>query len=155
MKEDSAMLNNRNTPEPGLPYARCLVCEKKLATEALAEEHMRSTMEPDPSEPRVRTRGHRIRIVQLTREKLVFQQIESILRSAIEACPGEIDLYSRELEITEDAMYYAIEEIEEAVVNGDFTSLHHLDFREAWRDVIPDEYFIPDGQLSLFDLAAA
>lgn len=150
-------LNERNNPEPDTPYAVCQTCGIKLRLQEDAREHMSSTMVPVSDEPGVTARGHGIRITNRTRAERVQDQVEQILQEAVEDEPGRVNIRTRELEITEEAVELAAEKLQEAVDSGDVT--HHEvtealryqpEFLDAWRRALPKGLDVPDEQMPLF-----
>lgn len=150
-------LNDRNDPQPGLAYAVCETCQVDLDDQPSAREHMSATVAPVSGEPGVTARGHRIRIINPTRSERVQRQVEQILTDAVEEEPGEVDIRSRELEITEAAVELAVEKLQEAVERGDAAHgeitealRHQMEFLDAWREALPAGFDVPDGQQPLF-----
>lgn len=152
-------LNSRNNPNPNLPYATCSSCGIELPTKAEADQHMNETVAPVSDKSGVIARGHRVSITNQTREGRVQAQINSILERAVEDNPGIIDTQCWEIEITDEAVEQATEELLAAVERGDvaYSEVTRVlkrqpQFIEAWREALPDSLVAAEGQQPLFDL---
>lgn len=110
-------MTDRFDQKPGEPYARCVECEFTSSDQPAMGEHSR-------------TKKHRYRVTNPTREEALRREVEREAEDALEAA---LDEFTTSLYRLHEREGVAMEEIAEAIKR---MFVPDPDFAEAWKEFI-------------------